>query len=308
MSRTWERTLSSETPAITGPVAVRLRRDNAIATLVHLLQAASVLALASSFAPPVTAAYLQGPPGTPCHGFRGAVRHPDRRRGCQLLGAIGSGAPPGVHSLAAPLVRRPSSTPQPSPVGEVLGLVLADDRVHRPARRHRRRGRTPCVVRCQRLHDPVRLAAGALRGARCRRLVAVLLRVSGRGRAVACHRGLPAVPGLDVLGGPAKIRVRHLRVAVRLLQCLCTEPVAAVPRPRPLVRLPLRRTHPYPVCLLRQGAPPAVARALDPTCWSDPPDTKLSGQLAPSCTRTCSSDAVTFAVRLQAPAPLPDRQ
>ena len=49
--------MSSETPAITGPVAVRLRRDNAMATLVHLLQAAAVLALASSFARPVTAAF-----------------------------------------------------------------------------------------------------------------------------------------------------------------------------------------------------------------------------------------------------------
>lgn len=57
--------MSSETPAITAPIAARLRRDNAIAGLVHLLQAVAVLALASSFALPVTAAYLQGPPGTP---------------------------------------------------------------------------------------------------------------------------------------------------------------------------------------------------------------------------------------------------
>ena len=42
-----------------------LRRDNAIAGVVHLIQAVLVVALATSFALPVTAAYLEGPPGTP---------------------------------------------------------------------------------------------------------------------------------------------------------------------------------------------------------------------------------------------------
>ena len=42
-----------------------LRRDNAVAAVVHLLQAIAVLALATNFALPVTAAYLVGPPGTP---------------------------------------------------------------------------------------------------------------------------------------------------------------------------------------------------------------------------------------------------
>lgn len=41
-----------------------LRRDNAVAGVVHLVQAVAVLVLATSFALPVTASYLQGPPGT----------------------------------------------------------------------------------------------------------------------------------------------------------------------------------------------------------------------------------------------------
>jgi hypothetical protein len=46
-------------------VATKLRRDNAIAGLIHLAQAVVVLVLATSFALPVTASYMQGPPGTP---------------------------------------------------------------------------------------------------------------------------------------------------------------------------------------------------------------------------------------------------
>ncbi len=53
----------------TVPVATRtgttLRRDNALAALVHLIQAVAVLVLATGFALPVTASYLEGPPGTP---------------------------------------------------------------------------------------------------------------------------------------------------------------------------------------------------------------------------------------------------
>lgn len=50
---------------LAGPVAARLRRDNAIAAAVHLVQAIAVVVLATDFALPVTAAYLGGPPGTP---------------------------------------------------------------------------------------------------------------------------------------------------------------------------------------------------------------------------------------------------
>jgi hypothetical protein len=46
-------------------VAPRLRRDNAAAAAIHLAQAVVVVVLATSFALPVTASYLQGPPGTP---------------------------------------------------------------------------------------------------------------------------------------------------------------------------------------------------------------------------------------------------
>jgi hypothetical protein len=42
-----------------------LRRDNAVAGLAHLVQAVAVVVLATNFALPVTASYLQGPPGTP---------------------------------------------------------------------------------------------------------------------------------------------------------------------------------------------------------------------------------------------------
>jgi Heliorhodopsin len=49
-----------------GPqVTSTLRRDNAIAALLHLAQATVVVALATGFTLPVTAAYLAGPPGTP---------------------------------------------------------------------------------------------------------------------------------------------------------------------------------------------------------------------------------------------------
>ena len=45
-------------------IPATLRRDNAVAGLIHLVQAVAVVALATSFALPVTASYLQGPPGT----------------------------------------------------------------------------------------------------------------------------------------------------------------------------------------------------------------------------------------------------
>jgi hypothetical protein len=44
---------------------VRLRRWNAAAAVLHAVQAVAVLALATDYALPVTAAYLEGPPGTP---------------------------------------------------------------------------------------------------------------------------------------------------------------------------------------------------------------------------------------------------
>ena len=51
-------------PATAGPPAATLRRDNVLAGVVHLVQAVAVLALATDFALPVTAAYPAGPPGT----------------------------------------------------------------------------------------------------------------------------------------------------------------------------------------------------------------------------------------------------
>ena len=50
--------------AVTGRPAAPLRRDNAVAGVIHLAQAAVVLWLATDFALPVTASYLAGPPGT----------------------------------------------------------------------------------------------------------------------------------------------------------------------------------------------------------------------------------------------------
>jgi len=45
--------------------AASLRRDNVAAGFVHLAQAVAVVALATGFSLPVTAAYMDGPPGTP---------------------------------------------------------------------------------------------------------------------------------------------------------------------------------------------------------------------------------------------------
>ena len=55
---------TAASPTVARPEAATLRRDNAIAGLVHLVQAVAVIVLATGFALPVTAAYLQGPPGT----------------------------------------------------------------------------------------------------------------------------------------------------------------------------------------------------------------------------------------------------
>ena len=52
-------------PTARGSTQRVLRRDNVVAAVVHLVQAIAVLVLASSFTLPVTAAYLEGPPGTP---------------------------------------------------------------------------------------------------------------------------------------------------------------------------------------------------------------------------------------------------
>lgn len=49
---------------ITATQRTSLRRDNAVAAVLHAVQAVAVLALATDFALPVTASYLAGPPGT----------------------------------------------------------------------------------------------------------------------------------------------------------------------------------------------------------------------------------------------------
>jgi hypothetical protein len=56
--------MPANTPAAP-TVDPRLRRDNVVAAAIHLAQAVAVVALATGFALPVTASYLQGPPGTP---------------------------------------------------------------------------------------------------------------------------------------------------------------------------------------------------------------------------------------------------
>ena len=50
---------------VTAVEAARLRRWNAGAAVLHAGQAVAVLALATGFSLPVTASYMQGPPGTP---------------------------------------------------------------------------------------------------------------------------------------------------------------------------------------------------------------------------------------------------
>ncbi|MFC5176139.1 heliorhodopsin HeR [Nocardioides taihuensis] len=58
-------TTSDSAGAVAAPRLAVLRRDNVVAGLLHLAQALAVLLLATSFALPVTASYLEGPPGTP---------------------------------------------------------------------------------------------------------------------------------------------------------------------------------------------------------------------------------------------------
>ena len=49
---------------ITTRVSNRLRTYNAVAGLVHLVQAVAVLSLTNDFSIPVTAVFMEGPPGT----------------------------------------------------------------------------------------------------------------------------------------------------------------------------------------------------------------------------------------------------
>ncbi|MFC4786410.1 heliorhodopsin HeR [Nocardioides sp. MAHUQ-72] len=56
---------STSTDVTVAATARTLRRDNTVAAVVHLAQAVVVVLLATGFALPVTAAYLEGPPGTP---------------------------------------------------------------------------------------------------------------------------------------------------------------------------------------------------------------------------------------------------
>ena len=52
-------------PALAPRTQRRLRGSNAVAALLHAVQAVAVFALATDFALPVTGTYLAGPPGTP---------------------------------------------------------------------------------------------------------------------------------------------------------------------------------------------------------------------------------------------------
>ena len=98
-------------------VAASLRRDNAAAGVVHLVQAMVVIVLATGFALPVTASYLQGPPGTPAQDPVTLFEIPTGAAVAAFLAALGTGARAGVHRVVAPLPRRPRPEPQPRPVG-----------------------------------------------------------------------------------------------------------------------------------------------------------------------------------------------
>jgi hypothetical protein len=52
---------------ITARVSNRLRIYNAVAGLVHLMQAVAVLSLTNDFAIPVTAVFMEGPPRNRCN-------------------------------------------------------------------------------------------------------------------------------------------------------------------------------------------------------------------------------------------------
>ena len=58
-------TATDTAPATTEQTLSKLRRLNIIAGFAHLIQMLAILALSNSFTLPVTASYVEGPPGTP---------------------------------------------------------------------------------------------------------------------------------------------------------------------------------------------------------------------------------------------------
>ena len=227
--------------------ATSLRRWNIGVGLVHAVQAVAVLALATAFVLPVTATFIAGP-----------ARHPGRRPDDALrrLGRLGRRPLPlplGRLPLAGlgagrlrPLHRRPGGQPQLLPLGGVLALLVDHDRAHRDAHRHQRHRGPDRHLRRQRGDDLLRRGPGALREAG-RLAVAVLDGLHRRHRAVARRRRLPLVAGQRRRA--ARLRLRDLRLALRLLQHLRPQHVAPVPTARPLALLHLRRgdlLHPQP--------------------------------------------------------------
>jgi hypothetical protein len=103
---------SPPAPAPVDPDRLRgLRRYNAAAMLVHAAQAVLILLLATDFALPVTASYLQGPPGSTgtetvtlfdtAGARRGALLRPQRSRAPVVVAPPGFAAAPATWPVGA---------------------------------------------------------------------------------------------------------------------------------------------------------------------------------------------------------------
>ena len=112
--------------------ATSLRRWNLGIGLVHALQGVAVVALATAFVLPVTATFMEGPPGSPA-GAPTTLFDVSVAWGVALFLFLSA----GFHWLVSTPGRlpalhlRPGGQPQLLPVGGVLPVVVGDDRADR---------------------------------------------------------------------------------------------------------------------------------------------------------------------------------
>jgi len=218
-----------------------LRKANAGAAVLHAVQAVTVLAIATDFALPVTASYMAGPPGTT--PLDRAVLF-DISTGAAVAGFL------ALSALAHLIVctawwqryvvdlgrqRNPARWVEYSLSSSLMIVLIAQlVGISDVAALVALFGVNVAMILFGWLQERYEHPGSG-------RLAAVRLRVCGRCRPVAGHLGLPPLTWLHVLGLASRFRLRDLRVAVRLLQRLRPQPVAAVPRQGTLAELLLRR-------------------------------------------------------------------
>ena len=175
----------------------------------------------------------------------GAFRAPDRRvlarlGSVRVHGLVGPGAAAQCLARHLRLVQAQSgAAAQLRTVDRVLHHVVAHDHPHHPHLRSRRPRRHTRRLRHQRLHDPVRPSHGEVREARQAELALVPVRMLRGDHPLDSGAHLPVEPQLRRPGGPG-VRLRHHRVAVRVLQHLRREHGAAVQEGRQVARLSVR--------------------------------------------------------------------